>query len=179
MNLSGMSEASAALVLHLVLLSLVSFGGISAALPDLRDFVVANQWISDREFVNCFAVVQAIPGPNMILMTSFIGWQVGGMPTAIASAVATFAPSCALSYATYRVWDRFRDAPWQAIARRGLAPVTIGVVIAGGFVMARAGDYGWPSIALTLAAGGLTLAKRLNPLWIIVAGGVLGGCGLL
>ena len=81
--------ASASLLAHIALLAIISFGGVPGVLPDLRDFVVtANGWLSDRDFANCFAVVQAIPGPNMILMMSFIGWRVGGLPVAIASAPA-------------------------------------------------------------------------------------------
>ncbi|HLY44799.1 MAG TPA: chromate transporter [Stellaceae bacterium] len=173
-------SASAALVAHLAELSAVSFGGIPAALPDLHDYVVrAHGWVSDRDFANAFGVVQAIPGPNMILMMSFIGWQVGGLPIAVASALATFAPSCAIAYTTFRFWDRFRDTAWQRRARLGLAPVTIGLVIAGGYVMARAGAGGWPSIALTAGAAALLLGTRVSPLWLVAAGGVLGGCGFL
>lgn len=170
----------AALIAHLALLSLISFGGFPSVLPDLRDFVVGtNGWLTDRDFANCFAIVQAIPGPNMILMTSFIGWQVGGLPTAIASALATFGPSCAVAYTAFRFWDRFRDTAWQSIVRRGLAPVTIGLVIAGGYVMARVGDAGWASLAVTLAAIALMLGTRISPLWLVAAGGALGGLGVL
>jgi chromate transporter len=98
-------------------------------LPDLHDFVVtANGWLSDREFANCFAIVQAIPGPNMILMMSFIGWKIGGLPVAIASALVTFGPPCALAYTAFHFWDRFRETAWQQRIQRG-APVTIGLVI--------------------------------------------------
>lgn len=173
-------SAPAALVAHLVLLSLISFGGIPAVLPDLHDFVVtAKGWISDRDFANCFAIVQAIPGPNMILMMSFIGWKIGGLPTAIAGGLATFGPSCAVSFTAFRLWDRFRDSAWQRIVRRGLAPVTIGLVIAGGYVMARAGDPGWPNLAVATIAAVLLPTTRINPLWLVAAGGALGGLGLL
>jgi chromate transporter len=172
--------ASASLTAHVALLALISFGGVPGVLPDLRDFVVAaNGWLSDREFADCFAVVQAIPGPNMILMMSFIGWKVGGMPTAVAAALATFVPPCALSYAAFRLWDRFREAAWQLRARRGLAPVTIGLVIAGGYVMALTGGSSWASLAVTAAAAVLMLSTRLHPLWLLAAGGALGGLGAL
>lgn len=172
--------ASVSLIGHIALLAIISFGGVPGVLPDLHDFVVtANGWLSDRDFANCFAVVQAIPGPNMILMMSFIGWRVGGLPVAIASALVTFGPPCALSYAAFHFWDRFRETAWQQRARRGLAPVTIGLVIAGGYVMARAGDAGWASLAVTAAAIALMLLTRINPLWLVAAGGALGGLGLL
>ncbi len=45
--------------------------------------------------------------------------------------------------------------------------------------MARAADTGWPSAMVTGAAVGLMPATRLNPLWILMTGGALGGLGLL
>jgi chromate transporter len=177
MNLPG---ASASLVGHIALLAIISFGGVPGVLPDLHDFVVtANGWLTDREFANCFAIVQAIPGPNMILMMSFIGWKIGGLPVAIASALVTFGPPCALAYMAFHFWDRFRETAWQQRVRRGLAPVTIGLVVAGGYVMAQAGDAGWVSLAVTAAAIGLMLMTRINPLWLVAAGGALGGLGVL
>lgn len=172
-------SASLALVAHLALLSSISFGGFPSVLPDVHNFVTANGWVTDREFADFFAISQMVPGPNMILMMSFVGLKVGGIPGAIASALATFGPPCLIYYAAYRLWNRFRDRPWQQIVRRGLAPLTIGLVIAGGYVMARAGDLGWQGALVTAAAIGVMLGTRLNPLWILAAGGALGGLGLL
>ena len=58
--------------------------------------------------------------------------------------------------------------PWQRIVRRGLAPLTMGLVIAGGYVMARAGDCRVAERLITAAAVGLMLRTRLNPLWILM-----------
>ena len=178
---SIMKSPSASLVLaaHLALLSSISFGGFPTVLPDVRNLVTANGWVTDQEFANFFAISQVVPGPNMILMMSFVGLKVGGLPGAILSALATFGPPCLMYYTSYRLWDRFRDRPWQQIVRLGLAPLTIGLVIAGGYVMARAADTGWQSAAITAAAVVLMLATRINPLWILVTGGVLGGLGLV
>jgi chromate transporter len=173
------SQASLVLAAHLAVLSSISFGGFPTVLPDVHNFVVANGWVTDLEFANLFAVSQVVPGPNMILMMSLIGLKVGGVPGAIASALATFGPPCAMYYVSYRLWDRFRDMPWQRIVRRALAPLTIGLVVAGGYVMARTGDVGWPSVAITAAAVALMLRTRINPLWILMAGGALGALGLL
>jgi len=82
-------------------------------------------------------------------------------------------------YASYTLWDRFRDRQWQNIVRQALAPLTIGLVIAAGYVMARAADAAWPSLAITAAAVVLMLRALTNPLWILIAGGAAGGLGLL
>jgi len=174
------SAAVWALLIHLLGLSLISFGGIPSVLPDLRHFVVIeNGWLSDRDFANCFAIVQVLPGPNMILMMGFIGWQVGGFAAAVASAFAIFAPSAILCFLVFRLSERFRDRAWQRVVRRGIAPVTIGVVIAGGYVVALAGNSGWLSGAITAAAAASLLLTRISPLWLLAGGGVLGGLGLL
>jgi chromate transporter len=171
--------ASLALAANLALLSSISFGGFPTVLPDVHNLAVANGWVTNREFANIFAVSQVAPGPNMILMMSFIGLKVGGLPGAIVSALATFGPPCAMYYLSYRMWDRFRDMPWNRIVRRALVPLTIGLVTAAGFVMARAADTGWLTVGITGAAMLLMLATRINPLWVLAAGGALGGLGLL
>jgi chromate transporter len=169
-----------ALTAHLALLSSISFGGFPTVLPDVRNFVVATHgWMTDQEFADLFAMAQSIPGPNMILMMSFVGWKVWGLPGAVASAVATSGPPCAIYFASYRLWDRFRNAPWQRIVRLGLVSVVMGLVIASGTVMARAADTGWRSVAVTIAAAAIMLATRLNPLWMFFVGGAIGGLSLL
>jgi len=169
-----------ALTAHLALLSSISFGGFPTVLPDVRDFVVITHgWMTDREFSNFFALAQTVPGPNMILMMAFVGWKVWGIPGAIASAVATFAPACGLYFVAYRLWDRFRAAPWQRIVRAALVPVTVGLIIASGAVMARAADTGWQTAAVTAATTILMLQRRLDPMVLLLLGGALGGFGLL
>ncbi|MGH7060606.1 MAG: chromate transporter [Stellaceae bacterium] len=170
--------ATFALSAHLALLSLISFGGVPSVLGDIHNFVVTTHgWLSDREFAEYFGLVQAIPGPNMILMMGFIGWKVGGLGGAVASAVAIFAPSCAFTCGAYRLWDRFRLSPWQTMVRSGLVPLTIGLVVAGGSVMARAADHDWRTALVTLAALVLMLATRISPLWLLAAGGLAGALG--
>jgi chromate transporter len=177
-----MSDPTApiALTAHLALVSSISFGGFPTVLPDVRNFVVSTHgWMTDQEFADLFAIAQSIPGPNMILMMSFVGWRVWGFPGAVVSAFATFGPPCTMYFGAYRIWDRFRDAPWQRIVRLGLVPVVMGLVIASGVVMARVADTSWRGVAVTTAAAAIMLATRLNPMWLILVGGAFGGLGLL
>jgi len=177
-----MNTASAPLALtaHLLVLSSISFGGFPTVLPDVRHFVVTTQgWMTDQDFSQFFAIAQSIPGPNMILMMGFVGWKVWGFPGAIVSSMATFGPPCVIYFVAYRLWYRFRGAAWQPTVRNGLVPVTIGLVIASGTVMARAADTEPAAAAMTVAAATLLLSTRLNPLWVLLAGGALGGFGLL
>jgi len=173
-------SAPLALTVHLAWVSSISFGGFPTVLPDVRNFVVGtNRWMTNQEFANLFAMGSQSPGPNMILMMSFVGWKVWGFPGALASALATFGPPCAMYFIAYRLWNRFRAAPWQRVVRLGLAPVVVGLVIASGTVMAHTADNSWQAVAVTIATAAITLATRLNPMWMLLAGGILGGLGLL
>jgi chromate transporter len=169
-----------ALVLHIALLSIISFGGMASVLPDLRHFVVtANGWLTDREFANFFAIAQALPGPNMLFMMGVIGWRVGGLPTALATGIAAFGPPCVIYYFGYGLWQRSRQAPWHLLVRRALAPLTAGLIVGGGIVMAHTADTNWRTTVLTIAGATLILLYRVNPLWILLAAGGAGGLGLL
>jgi chromate transport protein ChrA len=48
--------------------------------------------------------------------------------------------------------DRFQEAPWQRVLRSALVPVTTGLIIASGIVMAQAADVTWRAIAVTATA---------------------------
>jgi len=170
----------ARLTLYLALLSSISFGGVPSVLPDIRNFVVvANGWLTDGDFTNFFALAQTIPGPNMILMMGLIGWKVAGISGAMAAASATAIPPCVMYFVGYRLWDRFRDAAWQKIVRTSLAPLTFGLIVAGGTVMAQTADKSWPAIGISAAAATLLLLTRFNPLWMLGAAGVLGALGVV
>ena len=128
-----------ALTVHLAVVSSISFGGFPTVLPDVRAFVVITHgWTTHQDFTNIFAMAQAIPGPNMILMMGLIGWKVWGLAGALAAATATFAPPCAIYFAAFHLMHRFQEAHWQRVIRSALIPVTTGLIIASGIVMAQA-----------------------------------------
>ena len=156
------------------LLSFLAIGGVNALIPEIQRRVVENaHWLTDADFAQAFAIAQAAPGPNLLIV-SLIGWKVDGFLGALVSTVAICAPSSALTFGVAHVWDRFRDAPLRRAIQQGLAPVTVGLVLASGFVLARTVDHSWLAAALTAATALLALATRLHPLWCLVAGAAVG-----
>lgn len=162
------------LVLWFSLLSLLSIGGISSIMPEFQRVVVeTNRWVTPAEFTQLFAVSQAAPGPN-VLIASLIGWHVHGLAGAVAALAAMTGPASVLAWYVSGAWDRFKDAPWRATIQRALLPVTVGLVMAGGYVLGTPHGLDWQS---ALIAGGSAMGlffTRLNPLWLLAGGGVLG-----
>jgi chromate transporter len=162
------------LILWFALLSLLSVGGISSIIPEMHRVVVEqNGWVSAAEFTELFAVSQAAPGPN-VLIASLVGWKVAGPAGALLALAAICAPAAALAWWVQGLWERFRDAPWRATVQRALLPVAVGLILAGGYVLATPQGLGWKNALIAGAAAAGMLATKLNPLWLLAGGGVLG-----
>lgn len=167
------------LTAHFAALSLLAVGGVNAILPEVhRVAVETHRWVTPGQFKDLFAIAQAAPGPNMLIVT-LIGWQVGGLGGALAATAATCGPAGALTYLVARAWDRFREAAWRRAVEAGLAPLTVGLVLATGWLVARTAEAGVAAHLLTAGAVVAFLGTRLNPLWLLAAGGVLGLAGLV
>lgn len=166
------------IVLHVLavfaLLSVLAVGGGTAVLPEMKALVVTQMhWLTADQFGDVYSLGQLAPGPNMLLV-SVIGQRVAGWPGALAATVGFFLPSSVLMYAAGRAWDRLRESPWRRAVQEGLAPLTIGLMLAGALVLARAVVDGPVGVGIVAASTAVLLTTRLHPLACIVAGGLVG-----
>lgn len=160
-------------------LSIVAVGGATAVLPELqRQVVEVHGWMGAREFGALFALAQAAPGPNVLVVT-LVGWRVAGVPGALAATVGMLLPSGVLTWFVMGAWQRFRDRPWRAAVQTGLVPVTVGLVLAAGVLLARATTTGWGAGLLTLAVAALALRTKWHPLALLGVGAAAGVLGLV
>jgi chromate transporter len=170
-------ETLAQLAMDFSALSLIAVGGAITVLPEMhRSVVEVHGWMSGAQFADLFALAQAAPGPN-ILVVSLIGWKVAGLAGAAVATTAVCAPSCVLTFAVSRIWQRFRGARWRAAVEDGLVPVTVGLMLAGGYLITLAADHSWSGFAVTAVTAAVVLATRIHPLWLLGAAGLLGLAG--
>jgi chromate transporter len=158
--------------------SLLAFGGAVAVLPEMhRQIVDIQGWMSASEFSALFALAQAAPGPNMMVVT-LIGWRLAGPVGALVSTLALIIPSGVLAAVTVTLWHRFRDKPWRRIVQAGLVPVTVGLIAAGAAIIASAADTNWRLAVITAVIAVAHYATKLHPLWLLAIGAVCGAIGL-
>jgi chromate transporter len=50
---------------------------------------------------------------------------------------------------------------------------------ASGLILARTSDQSWIAALVSVAAAILAFATRLNPFWMLLAGGILGFAGVV
>jgi chromate transporter len=164
------------IALYFCVLSIFSVGGLPSVMPEMQRYVVeVKAWMSPAEFMQAFAVGQAAPGPNM-LVVSLVGWHLAGLTGALVALAAMCGPAAVLAWWVSGLWDRFKDSPWRLAIQRAIAPIVVAMVLSGGVVIATPDatiDWRLWLIAIATAAG--VLATKVNPLWFLAAGGVAGG----
>ena len=167
----------AQLFIHFALLSLLAVGGAITTVPEMHRWVVDQRgWLSDSQFTGSIALAQAAPGPN-VLFVAVIGFNVAGLTGVVATLGGSLLPSTLLALNFARWVEPRRDAPGVRAFVQGLAPVTIGLLLSTGWVLAdpaRSEPAAWVLIGATVA---FMLCTRLSPLWPMAAGAVAGALG--
>ena len=82
-------------------LSLLAVGGANALVPEFQRVAAAYGWASADTFAGLFALAQAAPGPNMLIVT-LLGLRAAGLAGAVVATVAFVAPAALLAVAVLR-----------------------------------------------------------------------------
>jgi chromate transporter len=161
------------------LLSLLAIGGANSTIPEMHRVAVEVQhWMTDSQFADMFAISQLSPGPNVLIVT-LIGYHVAGIAGALVATFAMCGPSAVFAYFVSTMLTRSSQSVWPGILQASLVPISIGLMCASGLILTLTSGKTWVAALLTIGAAVLALATRLNPLWVLVAGGLLGFAGVV
>ena len=185
-----------ALLAQFLSLSLLAVGGAITTAPDMHRYLVTQQhWLSEAQFSSSIALAQAAPGPNVLFIALF-GWHVGlnaaassGLPSwasallgVTLAMVGTLLPSTILTFSVARWGHRNRERRVVRAFKQGMAPLVIGILLATGVILATSQGTSpdhWPLWLLTAVTALLVWRTRIHLLWLLGAGAVLGGLGLV
>lgn len=167
-----------ALFLEFALLSFVAFGGATALLPEMHRVVVENHaWLDDATFTHLYAIAQAAPGPN-VLVVSLIGWEIAGVAGALAATLGLCLPMSVLIFLLIDRWQAWSGQRWQRAVQAGVAPLAVGLVFSGATLIGQSAGFGWAGWALVGVVLAVSLRYRaVHPLWLIGLGALAGGLG--
>ena len=155
-------------------LSLLAFGGGNTILPEMqRQVVEVHHWMTAEDFSALFALGQAAPGPNLMIVT-LVGWHVAGFYGMLVTSLAKFGPSSLVTIAMLHVWDRFKDKPWRRHVQAGLLPVTGGLVEASAALIAHASISNGLLAVITAVTAVVAIKTKLHPLWLLFGGAMAG-----
>jgi chromate transporter len=168
------------LALQCAMLAMLAFGGgINTVVPELqRQAVDVHHWMDARTFSDLFAIAQASPGPNMLIVC-LVGLKAAGIAGALIATLAACAPTCLLTFFVSGFWNRIQASPWRPIIQGGIAPVAVGLICASAFLISHAADHDIALVAITAGTAAFCYFTKRNPLWALGAAAVLGLTGLV
>ncbi|MBU6448571.1 MAG: chromate transporter [Rhodospirillales bacterium] len=155
-------------------LSLLAVGGANSTVPEIARVVVSQKhWLSASQFSQFYAIANAAPGPNVIIVT-LLGAHVAGLTGGLVATAAMVLPAGITAAIVASMFDKHREARWRRVAQAALLPITAGLVLAASCVLAGQSDTGWLTAALTILTALLTWRTKLHPLWLLGAGALAG-----
>jgi chromate transporter len=163
-----------ALIRVFAYLSLLTVGGGMAAFPEMKILTVdVHKWLTFPQLIHLYSVGQMAPGPNMMMIVS-IGQWAGGVLGAVAVLIAFFGPTAVLAFVVARLWRKLEKWPWRSSIQQGLAPVSIGLLLAGCFTMAKGAILGLETAAIAVSVLLILLRYKVNPALLVLGGAALG-----
>jgi chromate transporter len=155
-------------------LSLLTVGGGMAAFPEMKILTVeVHHWLTFQQLVHLYSVGQMAPGPNMMMIVSIGEWA-AGILGAIVAVIAFFGPTSLLTLMVGRLWKRLVSWPWRNSIQNGLAPVSIGLLLAGCFTFARGAVTGADTAAIAVGTLLVLLKYKINPALLVLVAAIIG-----
>ncbi len=176
-----------------------TFGGGYAMLSLIQAQVVtAHCWITEIEFTNILAISQMTPGPIGINTATYVGYQVMQNAGAshllsilgsVTASLAVVLPSFLIMLAIVRCYEKFYGNSVFEGVMQGLRPAIVGLIGAAAvilivgvswdgvspkFEIIRENFIDWKSWVLFGAAFIASFRYKINPIILILLGGIMG-----
>ncbi|KAK3945430.1 chromate transporter [Diplogelasinospora grovesii] len=164
---------------NMYLAGTVIFGGGPVVIPLLREYVVAEGWVSPRDFLIGLALIQGFPGPNFNFavylgaLTAINNQTHDKVAAAVVGAIlgylGIFIPGLWTVHGTMGLWSAVRGMRWVRSALRGINAAAVGLIYTAVY---RLWQIGWIDEGFQQ---GTSLAN--DPWWVVVtATSYVGGC---
>jgi chromate transporter len=162
---------------------LLTFGGAYTAIPYVRADTVGRGWLGDGAFLDGVALANVLPAP-LVIFATFVGYQAGGFPGALATTLGMFLPAFGFSLVFFERLEQVVDHPRLQRTLDGVAGAAVGIIAA---TLVQLGVSAWqrletPLLALPIFALAALAAWRVKGKWVtpaIVAAGAAAGAALL
>ena len=176
---------------NLYLAGTIIFGGGPVVIPLLREYIVAEGWVSPRDFLLGLALIQSFPGPNFnfaVYLGSLATAQTSlpSLGGAIIAFLGIFTPGIIILTGVMGLWKVLRSRRWLLSVLRGVNAGAVGLVFTAVYKLWQIGfvdvknqsgsplgrDPWWVAITATSFVGGAWFGLKAP--FAILLGGVMG-----
>ena len=136
--------------------------------------LVSTGLMSRPELLDAVAVGQITPGPVLSTAT-FIGYQLGGFPGAIAATIGIFLPSFIFVTLLNPLVHKIRKFPALSAFLDAVNIAAVGVIVAVCYEMAKDSLTDWRTITIAILSLITVFGfKKVNSAFIVLVGAILG-----
>lgn len=157
-------------------ISPITFGGGFAMIPILeREMVDKKKWVDKMSIIDIFAVSQSVPGAIAVNSSIFLGYQIAGIPGALAAMFGIILPTFGIIIILSILFLYFQDNSYVQAALKGIRPTIAALIAAAAYKMGAVSlvdKTSWSVCILCLLV--LLIFRNLNLVIVILAGAFLG-----
>jgi len=152
----------------------ILFGSGYVLLAFLRtNFVERLGWLNERQLLDAVAVGQITPGPVFTTAT-FIGYVLGGPVAAAVATAGIFLPAFVFVAVSGPLVPRLRRSPVAAAAFDGVNVASLALMAVVTWQLGRVALRDPLTVAIAIVSLIGLVSHRLNSVWLIASGGLLG-----
>jgi len=138
-----------------------------------NDLVKTYGWLTQSQLLDAVSIGQVTPGP-VFTTALFIGYLLAGWVGAAVATVAIFLPSFVFVALTHNLVTKIRASTWASAALDGVNAAAVGLLAGVLFVLAREVFRDPWAIPVAAAAAVFAFATKVNTVWLVAAGALLG-----
>lgn len=152
-----------------------TIGGGYAMVPVMQHEIVSHhKWLEEEEFMDILAVSQSSPGVFAVNMSSYIGYKLGGIRSAIIATLANILPSFIIILGIAVLFGSLKQFPIVEAAFKGIRPVVVALIASPVFTMARSAQINRYNWWIPVVATALIYLLGVSPIYVILAAGIGG-----
>jgi chromate transporter len=155
----------------------VLFGSGYVLLAFLRaDLVHRFHWLTEQQLLDAVAVGQVTPGPVFTTAT-FIGYVLAGGAGAAVATTGIFLPAFVFVAGSGPLVPWLRRSPAAGAVLDGVNVASLALMAVVTWHLGRVALTDATSVALALISALLLFRYRVNSVWLVAFGGIVGGLG--
>jgi len=161
------------LLLAILRVGSLTFGGGFMSIPLFQhESVVANHWLTHKQFLDGLALGQITPGP-VLITANFIGYHQLGVIGALLGSIAIFTPGAVGMFVLAHQHDKVKHLLWLQSMVRGIVAGFMGVLLSVVIGLAMKSLLDWKRVCIAIVALYVILIAKKDPLWVILGGALL------
>lgn len=145
-----------------------TIGGGYMMVPAIQAEMSKRQWISDEELPDIVAIAQGAPGLLTVNMAIFAGYKMRGVKGSIVATLGSITPPFLIILAIAMAAANLRDNAIIARILQGVRPVSVAIIAAYMFKLAKTNCKQWWQWAIALVTLLLVALLKISPIWILL-----------